>query len=73
MQKIQILFPDPMMRRLREVADQEDVPLSEIIRKATALWLDRLPNREATMKRVPVVDAGRCLLDATAMKEALHE
>lgn len=73
MQKIQILFPDPMMRRLREVADQEDVPLSEIIRKATALWLDRLPTQETTVKRVPVVDAGRCLLDANGMKEALHE
>lgn len=73
MQKIQILFPDPMMRRLREVARREDVPLSEIIRKATALWLDRLPHTEPGTKRIPVVDAGRCLLDPDAMKEALHE
>lgn len=73
MQKIQILFPDPMMERIREVAKREDVPLSEVIRKATAMWLDRFPDEEPGPKRVPVVDAGRCLLDADAMKEALHE
>lgn len=73
MQKIQILFPDPMMRRLREVAESEDVPLSEIIRKATSMWLERLPKQEAKVKQIPVVDAGRCLLGAEAMKEALHE
>lgn len=62
-----------MMRRLREEADREDVPLSEIIRKATAHWLDRLPSQARRLTRVPVVDAGRCLLDADGMKEALHE
>jgi len=73
MQKMQILFPDPMMRRLREVAAQQDVPLSEIVRQAPALWLDRMPKQAGPARRVPVVDAGRCLLDAQAMKEALHE
>jgi len=73
MQKLQILFPDPMMKRLREVADREDVPLSELVRRATALWLDRLPRIETKVRPVPVVNAGRCLLDADAMKEALHE
>lgn len=61
------------MERLREEAEREDVPLSEIIRKATALWLERLPLQDRKAKRVPVIDAGRCLLDAEAMKEALHE
>ena len=73
MQKMQILFPDPMMRRLREVAAQQDVPLSEIVRQATALWLDRMPKQMSPVRRVPTVNAGRCLLDAQAMKEALHE
>ena len=73
MQKMQILFPDPMMRRLREVAAQQDIPLSEIVRQATALWLDRMPKQASPSRRVPVVNAGLCLLDAQAMKEALHE
>jgi predicted DCC family thiol-disulfide oxidoreductase YuxK len=73
MQKIQVLFPDPIMRRLREAAAQQDVPLSEIIRQATALCLDRMPKQASPARRVPTVNAGRCLLDAQAMKEALHE
>jgi len=73
MQKIQVLFPDPMMQRVREAARREDVPVSEIIRKALTLWLDRQPNQETPTKHVPVINAGRCLLNADAMKEALHE
>ncbi|MFV0336755.1 MAG: ribbon-helix-helix protein, CopG family [Chthoniobacterales bacterium] len=73
MQKIQILFPDPMMARLRLLAQREDVPLSEIVRKATAQWLERFPKEDARVKSVPLINAGRCLLDADAMKEALHE
>jgi len=73
MQRVQILFPDPMMKRLREVAAHEDAPMSEIIRRAMAMWLERFPSPATKAKRVPVVDAGRCLMDADAMKEAMHE
>ncbi|MDX2227141.1 MAG: ribbon-helix-helix domain-containing protein [Verrucomicrobiae bacterium] len=73
MKKIQLLFPDPMMDRLRDLAKREDVPLSEIIRKATAQWLDRYPPHEGPSQQVPVVNAGRCLLNAQDMKAALHE
>lgn len=73
MQKIQILFPDPMMGRLREVAEQEDIPISDIIRKAAAMWLDRFPQKKQQRKSVPIIDAGSCLLSADDMKEALHE
>jgi hypothetical protein len=55
------------------VAAQQDVPLSEIVRQATALWLDRMPKQASPVRRVPTVNAGRCLVDAQAMKEALHE
>jgi hypothetical protein len=74
MQKIQILFPDPMMGKLREVSEQQDIPISEIVRGATAMWLDRMPAKLPTRrKKVPVVDAGRCLLGGDEMKEALYE
>lgn len=73
MQKIQILFPDPMMGKLREIAAREDRPISEIVRGATAMWLERFPEKKPGRKKVPVIDAGRCLLDAEGMKEALHE
>lgn len=40
MQKIQILFPEPQMRRLRDAAADEDRPISEVVRRATESWLD---------------------------------
>jgi metal-responsive CopG/Arc/MetJ family transcriptional regulator len=73
MQKIQILFPDPMMKRLRDIAKQEDMPVSEIIRKSTSMWLERYAEKPKQKKSVPLVDAGLCLLDADEMKEALHD
>lgn len=74
MQKIQILFPDPMMGKLREASEQQDIPISEIVRGATAMWLDRFPQKKvAERKAVPVINAGRCLLDAEQMKDVLYE
>ena len=73
MQKIQILFPDPMMKRIRKLAAQEDVSISDLVRRATDCWLERFPVKTTAPRKVPVIDAGRCLLDTDAMKEALHE
>ena len=42
MQKIQILYPEPQMRRLRAAAKREDRPISDIVRRATDAWLDKL-------------------------------
>jgi hypothetical protein len=38
MQKMQILFPNPLIAKLREVAEQEDRPVSELIRRAVEGW-----------------------------------
>lgn len=62
-----------MMKRLREIAKQEDMPVSEIIRKSATMWLERYPEKPKEKKSVPVVDAGKCLLDADEMKEALYD
>ena len=56
MTKIQILFPDPDMARLRAVSKQEDRAISDIVRRATEAWLARRPSAfEADApRRVPV-------------------
>ena len=41
MQKLQILFPEPVLRRLRELARKEDRPVSEIVRKAVDAWIEK--------------------------------
>jgi hypothetical protein len=43
MQKIQILFPDPVMEGLRAVARQQDRPVSELVRRAVDRLLEQLP------------------------------
>jgi hypothetical protein len=41
MQKIQVLFPEPQMKRLRRAAERQDRPISELIRRAVEDWLER--------------------------------
>lgn len=73
MQKLQILFPDPLMERMRKLSERLDLPVSEIVRRATESWLDRIPEAPRTNLQVPTVDAGRCLLSADEMREAFYE
>ncbi len=73
MQKLQILFPDPLMERMRRVAKRVDLPVSEIVRRATESWLERIPEVPRTNPEVPTVDAGRCLIGAEDMRDAFYE
>lgn len=73
MQKLQILFPDPMMLRMRRVAKRVDLPVSEVVRRATEQWLERFPEEAKALRTVPVVDAGKCLVSAAEMREAIYE
>ncbi len=58
MQKLQVLFPDGVMRHLRERARQEDRPMSEIVRRATEDWLESQPAGPAWDRPVPIYDLG---------------
>jgi len=71
MQKIQILFPDPQMRRLRELARSEDRPVSEVVRRATEAWLDRCapPGARTELRALPIFHGGETLIPARAMRE----
>ncbi len=70
---MQILFPDPLMERMRKVAAQLDLPVSEIVRRATERWLERMPETPRSIPKVPTVDAGRCLVPAEEMRAAFYE
>jgi len=74
MRKVQVLFPDPQLRRLREVAKREDRPLSEIIRRAAETYLDMLPADpdERRAVRVPVFDGGQTLAGAAEFRELAY-
>jgi len=73
MQKMQILFPEPLMKKMKGVARRLDIPVSEVVRRATDLWLERFPESPSEKLEVPVIHAGRCLMDAQEMRDALYE
>jgi non-ribosomal peptide synthetase component E (peptide arylation enzyme) len=57
--RTQIQFPDPLYRRLKEVAAQQDWSLAEVMRKAAEHFVERFPQRDE--KRgwtFPVLDCG---------------
>ncbi|MFA6504854.1 MAG: hypothetical protein WCT14_02080 [Treponemataceae bacterium] len=53
MEKLQILFPEPQLLRLRRVARKQDRPVSELVRAAVDSWLDRHEPWEETAKETP--------------------
>ena len=74
MQKIQILFPDPVMERLRAVARQQDRPVSELVRRAVDRLLEQVPALPPKQPaRFPTFRGGGVLVDAGRLKDVLHD
>lgn len=74
MQKIQILFPDPVMERLRAVARQQDRPVSELVRRAVDRLLEQVPVLPPKQPaRFPTFRGGGVLVDAARLKDVLHD
>ena len=79
MQKLQILFPDPLMAMLRQVARMEGQPVSEIVRHAVTRDLDQRVGilnsrrtKNASRPAFPTFDGGAVLVKAANMKAILH-
>jgi len=77
MQKIQILFPDPVMKSLRRLAEVEDRPVSEIVRRAVDRELEQRTGLLAREKETPPVfptfDGGRVLTAAEDLRSVLYD
>jgi phage gpG-like protein len=72
MQKIQILFPNPLMGRVRAVAAEEDRPVSEIIRRAVERFLEMKPKKPAQNRQPPTCRGGKILVSAENLKDTLY-
>jgi Arc/MetJ-type ribon-helix-helix transcriptional regulator len=73
MEKIQILFPEPQLRKLRVLAQKQDRPVSELVRSAVELWLSRTePDEKETTGGPPVFHGGEILIPASEMREAAY-
>tara|TARA_B110000483_G_scaffold231990_1_gene299018 strand:+ start:971 stop:1159 length:189 start_codon:yes stop_codon:yes gene_type:complete len=62
MQKMQILFSEPLMKKLKGVAKRLDIPVSEVVRRATDRWLEKFPESPSEKQQSPR-DPRRPLLD----------
>jgi len=73
MQKIQILFPDPVMTRLRRLARLQDRPVSEIVRRAVEESLARSPQPRKSERRIPSFHGGKIICSVEELRETLYK
>lgn len=73
MQKIQILFPDPVMEQLRAAARRQDRPVSELVRRAVDRMLEQSPvSPPVEPPRFPTFHGGGVQVSAEELKDMLH-
>jgi predicted transcriptional regulator len=60
MRRTQIQFPDPLYKRLKSIAAQQDWSLSEVMRKAAEHFVSRFPESttDRAAWRFPTIDCG---------------
>ncbi|MGI8602060.1 MAG: CopG family transcriptional regulator [Verrucomicrobiales bacterium] len=60
MTRTQIQFPDPLYRRLKEIAEQNDWSLAEVMRKAAEHFVSRFPEpaKLSNSWHFPILDCG---------------
>jgi hypothetical protein len=73
MEKLQILFPEPQLRRLRLAAQRQDRPVSELVRNAVDQWLERSgPPADEVLEAPPTFAMGSVAIPASEMREAAY-
>jgi hypothetical protein len=73
MQKMQILFPEPLMAKIRCLAQEEDRPVSEVIRRAVETFLEMKPAKPKQARQLPTFRGGEILVSAENLKENLYD
>lgn len=73
MQKMQILFPNPMMAKLKAVAEDEDRPVSELIRRAVERFLEMKPSKPKKRIEIPTFKGGEILVSAADLKQVIYD
>ena len=60
MTRTQIQFPEPLYRRLKEIAERQDWSLAEVMRRAAEHFVARFPEnpKPRAVWRFPTLDCG---------------
>lgn len=70
MEKMQILFPEPQLARLRHAARVLDRPVSELVREAVDAWLEvHTPAPPSAPERPPLYGSGEISASAATMRD----
>lgn len=72
MQKMQILFPEPLLRKIRNLAEHEDRPVSEVIRRAVEKFLEMNPRQPRAARSLPTYRGGEILVSAGDLKANVY-
>ncbi|MFP4302885.1 MAG: hypothetical protein ACOC47_03370 [Alkalispirochaetaceae bacterium] len=72
---MQILFPEPQLSRLREIASSVDRPVSELVRNAVDFWLSRYGEGQfdTVCEEPPVYGCGEILTAPEELREKAYE
>lgn len=75
MQKLQILFPEPQLNKLRGIAKQEDRPVSELVRSAVDFWLSRHGEDAAdnVSEAAPIYHCGDILVESDKFRDLAND
>jgi metal-responsive CopG/Arc/MetJ family transcriptional regulator len=75
MQRMQLLFPDEMIARLKEVSREEERPVSEVIRRSIEEFFMRYP--KGRKQKITVAQLaghlGAIKVSAADLREAIYE
>ena len=74
MQRMQILFPEPQLGKLRIIAKEQDRPVSELIRNAVDFWLSRhaLEELSSVAEHPPVYSCGDISVSSKNFRNIAH-
>lgn len=61
------------MGRVRAVAEEEDRPVSEIIRRAVERFLEMRPEKPIQRPQLPTFRGGKILVPAENLKEVIYD
>jgi hypothetical protein len=75
MQKLQILFPQPVLTELKEIAAHSDRPVSELVRRAVDDFLLKhpRPQQPSNVSKIPTFKGGKMPLTSKEMKDMIYE
>ena len=73
MQKLQILFPEPVLTKLRKIASLSDRPVSELVRRAVDDFIKKHPQAALPSPRLPTFKGGKIQVRSDEMKQIIYE